>query len=129
MRIPETIQERRKLLKQELNQYIGISFYCKALDCKVSVTEKSVTETAYQAAISKQATKLALHLPEVIREASVLELHLPAKVGRQQKNMKFVEIANLVSSITRVGIAKLTVGFTLEGNAIHYAITDFECIK
>lgn len=129
MKIPDTIQERRNLLKRELEQYKDKSFYCRALDCNVMVIEKSVTETAYQAAISKQATKLALHLPDVIRNASVLELHLPAKIGRQQKNMKFVEIANLISSITRIGVAKLTVGFTQEGNVIHYAITDFEHIK
>lgn len=129
MKIPNTIQERRNLLKKELEQYKDKSFYCRVLDCNVMVTEKSVTETAYQAAISKQATKLALHLPDVIRNASVLELHLPAKIGRQQRNMKFVEIANLISSITRIGVAKLTVGFTQEGNVIQYAITDFEHIK
>ena len=128
-KIPDTVQERRILIKQQLEQYKDKSFACKALGCRVIVTDKSITETAYQGAISKQATKLALCLPQVIQTAEILELHLPPKIGRQTKVMKFVEIANLLAHIPRVGKAKLTVGFIDKGDCIEYAITDYEVVK
>lgn len=129
MKIPDTIQERRKFIKDKLLQYQDKSFYCKALDCKVKVIDKSIDETAYHGALSKQATKLAIHLPQVIRDASILELHLPPKIGRQRKVMKFKEIANLLAIVPRVGKAKLTVGFIENGECIEYAITEYEIIK
>lgn len=129
MKIPETRQERRLLLKANLMQYNGKSFYCKALGCKVKVTDKFITETAYQGAISKQATKLALQLPEVIKSATIIQLHLPPKLGRQTKVMKFKEIANLCSEIPRVGKAKLTVGFVENDGYIEYSVTEYEYIK
>lgn len=127
--IPDTIQERRRFIKNYLQQYQDKSFYCKSLDCKVKVIDKSIDETAYHAALSKQATKLAIHLPQIIREATVLELHLPPKMGRQRKVMKFKEIANLLAIIPRIGKAKLTVGFIENGECIEYAITEYEVIK
>ena len=127
--IPDTIQERRKFIKDNLLQYQDKSFYCKALDCKVKVIDKSIDETAYYAATSKQATKLALKLPLVIRDATILKLHLPPKIGRQSKRMKFTEIANLLTDIPRIGKAKLTVGFIENGECIEYAITEYEVIK
>ena len=54
--IPDTIQERRRFIKNYLQQYQDKSFYCKSLDCKVKVIDKSIDETAYHAALSKQAT-------------------------------------------------------------------------
>lgn len=129
MKIPDTIQERRIFIKNQLLQYQDKSFYCRALNCKVRVTEKSIQETAYQGALTKQSTKLALHLPFVIRNAIILEMHLPPKIGRQTKIMKFIEIANLLASIPRVGKAKLTVGFISKEECIEYAITDYEVVK
>ena len=128
--IPDTVQERRSLIIEQLSKYENKYFPCKALgkNVKVLVTEKSVTETAWQAAVSKNATKLALQLPEVISRASVIELDLPIKEGRQ-KDMHFVSLANLLSVITRVGKAKLTVGYTMKGKWIEYAITDYEVIE
>ena len=128
--IPDTVQERRSLIIEQLSKYENKYFPCKALgkNVKVLVTEKSVTETAWQAAVSKNATKLALQLPEVISKASVIELDLPIKEGRQ-KDMHFVSLANLLSVITRVGKAKLTVGYTMKGKWIEYAITDYEVIE
>lgn len=73
MKVPDTKQERRRFIKEHLSQYQDKSFYCRALDCNVKVTDKSIEETAFQAAISKQATKLAIQLPQVIRNASILE--------------------------------------------------------
>lgn len=125
MKIPETRQERRRFLKAYLSQYANRSFYCKVLSCYVKVLDKSIDETAYQAAITTKATKLAMRLPEVIREASILELHLPPKAGRQTKRMKFIRIGNLVASIPRVGKAKLTIGYMVNGDCIEYAITEY----
>lgn len=125
MEIPETKQERRRFIKLQLANCVGRKYYCRALDCYVLVTDKSVEETAYQAAITKNATKLALRLPEVIREATILDLHLPPKPGRQTKRMKFVRIGNLYASIPRVGKAKLTIGYLINGDCIEYAITDY----
>ena len=96
---------------------------------RVMVTDKSIIETSYQGAISKQATRLALQLPKVIQSAEIIEVHLPPKIGRQTKVMKFVEIANLLAHIPRVGKAKLTVGFIEKGDCIEYAITDYEVVK
>lgn len=127
--IPDTIQERRRFIKNYLQQYQDKSFYCRALDYKVKVIDKSIDETAYHGALSKQATKLAIHLPQIIREASILELHLPPKIGRQRKVMKFKEIANLLAVIPRIGKAKLTVGYVENGECIEYAITEYEAIK
>ena len=127
--IPETIQERRRLIKQQLEPCIGKSYYCKSLDCKVKIIDKSVEETAYQGALSKQATKLALNLPEVIRNATIIALHLPPKAGRQQSRMHFKEIANLMAVLPRVGKAKLTVGFVESGDCIEYAITEYKTVK
>ena len=62
MKIPDSRQERRRFIKEHLYQYQDKSFYCRALDCDVKVTDKSIEETAFQAAISKQATKLALRI-------------------------------------------------------------------
>ncbi len=129
MRVPDTKQERRRFIKEYLSQYQDKTFYCRALDCDVKVTDKSIEETAFQAAISKQATKLALQLPRVIRDSTILEIHLPPKAGRQTKRMKFVEIANLLADIPRVGRAKLTVGYIRNGDCIEYAITEYAVIK
>lgn len=125
MIIPETKQERRRFIKVQLANCVGRKYYSRALDCYVLVTDKSVEETAYQAAITKKATKLALRLPEVIKEATILDLHLPPKPGRQTKRMKFVRIGNLLASIPRVGKAKLTIGYLINGDCIEYAITDY----
>ena len=95
----------------------------------LKVTDKSIEETAFQAAISKQATKLAIQLPQVIHNATILEIHLPPKAGRQTKRMKFIEIANLLANIPRVGMAKLTVGYIKNGECIEYAITEYTVIK
>lgn len=125
MKIPEKMQERRRFLKAYLSKYANKSFYCRALDCRVKVLDKSIDETAYQAAISINATKLAMRLPDVIKEATILDLHLPPKTGRQAKRMKFIRIGNLVASIPRVGKAKLTVGYIVNGDCIEYAITEY----
>lgn len=124
-KIPDTKQERRRFLKAHLSQYANKSFYCRALDCRVKVIDRSIDETAYQAAISVKATRLAMRLPDIIKEATVLDLHLPPKTGRQTKRMKFVRIGNLVASISRVGKAKLTVGYIVNGDCIEYAITEY----
>ena len=129
MKIPDTKQDRRRFIKEHLFQYQDKSFYCRALDCDVKVTDKSIEETAFQAAISKQATKLAIQLPQVIHNATILEIHLPPKAGRQTKRMKFIEIANLLANIPRVGMAKLTVGYIKNGECIEYAITEYTVIK
>ena len=129
MKIPETIQERRRFIKQKLEPCKDKSFYCRALDCKVKVTDRSVEETAFQGAVSKQATKLAIRLPEVIRTATIIALHLPPKPGRQRSRMHFKEIANLLAVVPRVGKAKLTVGFVDNGDCIEYAITEYKPVK
>lgn len=127
--IPETVQERRKFLKSELSKYKDKLFYCKSLDCNVLITDKSIIETSFYAASNIISTKLALRLPEIIQNASILNLHLPPKFGRQTKIMKFIEIANLICEVKRIGVAKLTVGYTIKGECIEYAITAFSVTK
>ena len=63
--IPDPTQARRRFINHYLQQYQDKSFYCRALDCKVKVIDKSIDETAYHGALSKQATKLAIHLPQI----------------------------------------------------------------
>ena len=62
-------------------------------------------------------------------KVTILEIHLPPKAGRQKKRMKFIEIANLLANIPRVGMAKLTVGYIKNGECIEYAITEYTVIK
>ena len=45
MKIPDTKQDRRRFIKEHLFQYQDKSFYCRALDCDVKVTDKSIEET------------------------------------------------------------------------------------
>lgn len=47
----------------------------------------------------------------------------------QTKIMKFIEIANLICEVKRIGVAKLTVGYTIKGECIEYAITAFSVTK
>ena len=47
MKIPDTKQDRRRFIKEHLFQYQDKSFYCRALDCDVKVTDKSIEETAF----------------------------------------------------------------------------------
>ena len=85
MKIPDTRQERRQFIKEHLYQYQDKSFYCKALDCDVKVTDNSIEVTAFQAAISKQATKLAIKLPQVIRNATHIRNTFTAKSRKTNK--------------------------------------------
>ena len=127
--IPDTIQERRRFIIENLRQYENKSFPCKALgaNAKVLVTEDSVKETAFQGAISKTAAKLALQLPDVIKNATVLKLHIPIS-SKRQKDMGFTELENLITVIPRIGTAKLSVGYTKDGY-VEYAITDFQVVE
>lgn len=127
--IPDTVQERRKFIIANLERYKNKHFPCKALgiNAKVLVTKDSIGETAFQGAISKTATKLALQLPDVIKNATVLKLHLPT-VSKRQKDMGFTELENLITVIPRIGTAKLTLGYT-ENGYVEYAITDFEVVR
>ena len=43
--------------------------------------------------------------------------------------MKFIEIANLLANVPRIGMAKLTVGYIKKGECIEYAITEYAAIK
>ena len=45
MKIPDTKQDRRRFIKEHLFQYQDKFFYCRALDCDVKVTDKSIEET------------------------------------------------------------------------------------
>ena len=35
--------------------------------------------------------------------------------------MKFIEIANLICEVKRIGVAKLTVGYTIKGECIEHS--------
>lgn len=124
--IPYSEPEIEELLKKELKQYQGKPFYCKALGVDVSVTRKSIEETAYNCKFNRRAAELALCLPDVIKNAKIKELHLPTKSNKQKKHFHFTEIAILTCNLKGKGIAKLVVGFKDNGEVVEYSITNFQ---
>jgi len=126
--IPATIKERRKLLKTELKKYQNKRYICPALGIKVRVTPNSIVETAQHAAKSAIATKLALRLPYVIKNATIVLERKPPKPNKQTNAFHFRELAILKCGIRGLGTAKLTVGYVYENYVVEYCITDMHYI-
>ena len=124
--IPANKIDRQHLLEKELRKYHYKHFYCKSLNVKVRIYPKSISETAYHAAKSVLATKLALRLPYVIQNAKIYKLNQPIKNNKQTKEFHFKELAILKCGIRGLGTAKLTVGYRYKRLVIEYCITDFK---
>ena len=118
------LQERKALLKKELQKYIDKSFFCPCLNAYVLVTKESIKETVYWASLEDESTKLALKLPEIIKNAVIYKSNLKPKPGKQTKKFYFSEIFILLSKIS-IGTAKLTIGYKKSGKYIEYCITNF----
>ena len=124
--IPYSEPDVEAVVKRELKQYQGKPFYCKALGVNVSVTRKSIDETAHNCRNNRRSAELALCLPEIIEKAKIRQLHLPTKSNRQKKHFHFKDIAVLICNLKGKGIAKLVVGFRDNGEAVEYSITNFQ---
>lgn len=48
MKVPDTKQERRRFIKEYLSQYQDKSFYCRALDCDVKVTDNPLKRRLFR---------------------------------------------------------------------------------
>lgn len=124
--IPYSEEGIEEVVKKQLKQYQGKHFYCKALGVNVSVTRKSIDETAHNCRNNRRSAELALCLPEIIEKAKIKQLHLPTKSNQQKKHFHFKEIAILVCNLKGKGIAKLVVGFRDNGEVVEYSITNFQ---
>lgn len=129
MQIPYDLQGRRDFLLRELEQYKDKTFYCKSLGVNVIVNTDSISETSYNAAVSRKATKIALYLPHVVRNGKIIKLHLPIESRSQTRNFHFVDIALLRCNVPKVGIAQIVVGYRRNGKVIEYAVTDYQVNK
>lgn len=126
IQIPYDLSGRREFLIKELSKYKNKTFFCKSLGVNVIVNEDSIRETAYNAATSRKAAKLVLYLPNIIRNAKIIEPHLPTESKKQTRDFHFHDIGLLRCNIKNVGIAKFTVGYRNNGKAIEYSITDYQ---
>lgn len=126
LQIPTDLKGRREFLNKELEKYRGKTFYCKSIGVNVIVTEKSVSEIAFNAALSIKASEIALYLPFAVRNAEIVELHLPTESRKQTRDFHFIDIGIFKCKIPRVGVAKVVIGFRRNGKAIEYSITDYQ---
>lgn len=124
--IPSTLKGRRAFLEKELKKYQGKTFHCKAIGVNVIVTEKSISEIAFNAALSTKATEIALYLPFAVRNAEIVKLHLPTESHKQTRDFHFIDIGIFRCKIPKVGEAKVVIGFRRNGKAIEYSITDYQ---
>lgn len=123
-KIPTDRRGRRLLLEQELKIYTYKKFYCPALRVKVRIWPQSISETAWHASKSVLSTKLALRLPYIIKNASVIVPVQTPKRNTRQIEMRFKKLAILKCGIRGLGTAKLTVGYRYAKFVLEYCITD-----
>ena len=126
IQIPHDVQGRRDFLLKELRPYLNKTYYCKSIGVNVIVNADSINETAHNAAVSRKATKIALYLPYIVRNAKPLDLHLPTESRAQTEKFHFVDIGVFRCNVPKVGIAKVVIGFRQKGKAFEYAITDYQ---
>lgn len=129
IQIPYDLPGRDQFLKKELSIYQGKAFFCKSIGVPVLVTADSVEETAYNASTSRKASKIALYLPYIIRNAKPINLHLPTEARKQTVTFHFVEIGLFRCNVPKVGIAQIVIGYRRKGKAIEYAVTDYQTSK
>ena len=120
---PEFLQ-RKRIIKNALKALSGKSVACPALDNnQVTISPKSIEETAHHAAKSLQSTLAALDLVNQIRTATFYRYWLP-KDNRQIKAFGFefvIELHGQLSGRT----TKLMVGVKITAKYMHYSITSF----
>lgn len=129
IQIPYDLPGRQEFLRKELQYLQGKTFFCKSINVNVLVTADSIEETAFNAALSRQASKIALHLPYIIRNAKPKILHLPTTARKQTTTFHFVEIGLFRCNVPKVGIAQIVIGYRRNGKAIEYAVTDYQVNK
>lgn len=129
IQIPHNMPGREDFLKRELKVYLGKTYTCKSIGVPVLVTADSIDETAFNASMSRKASKIALYLPYIIRNAKPIALHLPTGARKQTTTFHFVEIGVFRCNVPRVGIAQIIIGYRRNGKAIEYAVTDFQANK
>lgn len=126
LQIPYSENGVRDFITEKLSSYIGKTYYNKHLGVNIIVTSDSVDETAQNCRPNRQAAKLALHLPYILRNAKIIELHLPVISKKQKVRFGFVDIAKLSCTVPNVGIARVIVGYRKRGDVIEYSITNFQ---
>ena len=129
IQIPYGLPQRQDFLKKELEYLKGKTFFCKSIGVNVFVTADSIEETAFNAALSRHASKIALYLPYIIRNAKPIILHLPTTARKQTTTFHFVDIGVFRCNVPKVGIAQIVIGYRRNGKAIEYAITDYQVNK
>lgn len=129
IQIPYDMTGREDFLKKELKAYLGKTYTCKSIGVPVMVTGDSIDETAFNASMSRNASKIALYLPYIIRNAKPISLHLPTTARKQTTTFHFVEIGVFRCNVPKVGIAQIVIGYRRNGKAIEYAVTDYQVNK
>lgn len=126
LQLPYSEDGIRDYIEEQLRKYKNKTFYNKNLNVNILVTADSIAETAQNCRPNRQAAKLALHLPYILRNAKIKELHLPVISKKQRNRFRFTEIAKMSCNIPHVGIAKIVVGYRKNGEIIEYSITNLQ---
>ena len=121
--IPNNREERKSFLERELVRYIGTKYYCPAINKIVHINKHSIHETIENASISKLSTRMALMLPELIKNGKELIKTTKPESNTQIKKFQFNKVHTIYSEIEKLGIAKLIIGRTFYGKYIHYSLT------
>ena len=115
----------REYVKEKMRKYQGERFKNKYLKVYIYINRHSVREIYQKCANNRKAAELALYLPYILRNAKPTELHLPIH-SNLQEIMGFKYITKMICNIKNVGIAKVVIGFTEDGKAILYSITNYQ---
>ena len=129
LQLPYDMPGREDYLQRVLSAYKGKTYTCKSIGVPVLVTGDSIDETAYNASITRHASKIAMHLPYIIRNAKPIKLHLPTESRKQTITFHFVEIGVFRCNVPKVGIAQIVIGYRRNGKMIEYAVTDYQVNK
>ena len=129
MQIPYSEDGIRDFIIARLFAYVNKTFYNKSLKQNILISPDSITETAQNCRPNRQAAKLALHLPYVLRNANVVKRNLEAMSKKQKNRFKFEEVAILSCNVSGVGIAKVVIGFRDTGVAVEYSVTNFQVLN
>lgn len=126
LHIPYSENGIRDYLTIKLKKYIGKTFYNKCLEVNICITPDGIKETVQNCRPNRQAAKLALYLPYILRNAKISRLHLPVESKKQKERFHFTNIAELKCEVKGVGIAKVIVGYKITNKVIEYSITNFQ---
>lgn len=121
--IPDKRNDRKTFLEKELTKYIGTTCYCPAIGKTIHINKHSIHETIENASITKLSTRMALMLPELIKNGKELVKKTNPESNTQIKTFHFKKIYIIYSEIDNLGIAKIIIGKTSYGKYIHYSLT------